>query len=115
MTISGLTVGKVLITPAEDIDTEAYVGVLIDRKAQTATFIVSAEGGGLYAAYFTAIALSVLQDADPAFARHVFAISGVVTCTPRSGASRQPDPSTAHAAPTSLDLPPPNSCTGRRR
>ena len=45
MTISGLTVEKVLITPAEDIDTEAYVGVLIDRKAQAATFIVSAEGG----------------------------------------------------------------------
>ena len=36
---------KLLITPAEDIDTEAYVGVLVDRKAQAATFIVSAEGG----------------------------------------------------------------------
>ena len=45
MTISGLTVEKILITPAEDIDTEAYVGVLIDRKSQAATFIVSAEGG----------------------------------------------------------------------
>ena len=45
MTISGFTVEKVLITPAEDIDTEAYVGVLVDRKAQAATFLVSAEGG----------------------------------------------------------------------
>ena len=45
MTISGFTVEKVLVSPAEDIDTEAYVGVLIDRKAQAATFIVSAEGG----------------------------------------------------------------------
>ncbi|MEC9241248.1 MAG: ATP-grasp domain-containing protein, partial [Gemmatimonadota bacterium] len=45
MKISGLTVEKVLITPAEDIDTEAYVGVLMDRKAQAPTFIVSAEGG----------------------------------------------------------------------
>jgi succinyl-CoA synthetase beta subunit len=45
MDIKGLTVGKVLVTPAEDIATEAYVGVLIDRKAQAATFIVSAEGG----------------------------------------------------------------------
>jgi succinyl-CoA synthetase beta subunit len=45
MTISDLTVEKVLITPAEDIDTEAYVGILIDRKAQAATLIVSAEGG----------------------------------------------------------------------
>ena len=45
MDIKGLTVRKVLITPAEDIATEAYVGVLIDRKAQAPTFIVSAEGG----------------------------------------------------------------------
>ena len=45
MIISGFTVEKVLVSPAEDIDTEAYVGVLIDRKAQAATFIVSAEGG----------------------------------------------------------------------
>ena len=45
MTISDLTVEKVLITPAEDIDTEAYVGILVDRKSQAATFMVSAEGG----------------------------------------------------------------------
>jgi len=45
MTISGLTVEKVLITPAEDIDTEAYVGVMIDRVSQSATFMVSSEGG----------------------------------------------------------------------
>ena len=45
MTISGLAVEKVLISPAEDIDTEAYVGVLVDRGSQAATFIVSAEGG----------------------------------------------------------------------
>ena len=45
MTISSLTVEKVLITPAQDIDTEAYVGVLIDRGSQAATFMVSSEGG----------------------------------------------------------------------
>ena len=45
MTISGLTVEKVLVTPAEDIDTEAYVGVLVDRASQAATFMVSSEGG----------------------------------------------------------------------
>jgi len=45
MTISDLTVEKVLITPAEDIDTEAYLGILIDRKSQAATFMLSAEGG----------------------------------------------------------------------
>ena len=45
MDINGLTVEKVLITPAEDIESEAYVGVLIDRKHQSATFMVSPEGG----------------------------------------------------------------------
>jgi succinyl-CoA synthetase beta subunit len=45
MDIKGLTVEKVLVTPAEDIDTEAYVGVLIDRKKQAATFMVSPDGG----------------------------------------------------------------------
>jgi succinyl-CoA synthetase beta subunit len=45
MEINGLTVHKVLITPAEDIATEAYVGVLIDRATQSPTFIVSAAGG----------------------------------------------------------------------
>lgn len=45
MNIKGLTVEKVLVTPAEDIDTEAYLGLLVDRKAQSATFMVSAAGG----------------------------------------------------------------------
>ena len=45
MQIKGLTVGKVLVTTAEDIASEAYVGVLMDRKKQAATFMVSAEGG----------------------------------------------------------------------
>ena len=45
MEIKGLTVNHVLVTPAEDIATEAYVGVLIDRKAQAPIFVVSAEGG----------------------------------------------------------------------
>lgn len=40
-------------------------------------FIVSAEGGGIRAAYFAALVLSKLQDERPAFAHHVFAISGV--------------------------------------
>jgi len=45
MDIKGLTVHKVLVTPAEDIATEAYVGVLVDRARQAPTFIVSAAGG----------------------------------------------------------------------
>jgi succinyl-CoA synthetase beta subunit len=45
MDIKGFTVEKVLVTPAEDIATEAYVGVLVDRAKQAPTFIVSAAGG----------------------------------------------------------------------
>jgi succinyl-CoA synthetase beta subunit len=45
MDIKGLRVERVLVTPAEDIVTEAYVGVLIDRAKQAPTFIVSAAGG----------------------------------------------------------------------
>ncbi|HEY0376258.1 MAG TPA: patatin-like phospholipase family protein [Pyrinomonadaceae bacterium] len=40
-------------------------------------FIVSAEGGGLRAGYFASLVLTKLQDQNPAFAHHVFAISGV--------------------------------------
>ena len=39
--------------------------------------LVTAEGGGIRAAYWTSIVLGSLQDKDPSFADHVFAISGV--------------------------------------
>ncbi len=45
MRIRGLTVEKVLVTAAEDIATEAYVGILVDRKSKAPTFMVSAQGG----------------------------------------------------------------------
>jgi succinyl-CoA synthetase beta subunit len=45
MDIKGLTVEKVLVTPAEDIASEAYVGVLVDRVTQAPMFMVSSEGG----------------------------------------------------------------------
>ncbi|CAN5346674.1 ADP-forming succinate--CoA ligase subunit beta [soil metagenome] len=45
MEISGLTVGKVLVTPAEEIASEAYVGVIVDRTSKRPVFMVSAEGG----------------------------------------------------------------------
>jgi len=45
MDIKGLTVEKVLVTPAEDIASEAYVGILVDRNSQAPMFMVSAEGG----------------------------------------------------------------------
>jgi predicted acylesterase/phospholipase RssA len=38
---------------------------------------VAAEGGGIRAAYFTAQVLSAIQDRCPAFAQHLFVISGV--------------------------------------
>jgi len=45
MDIKGLTVETVLVTPAEEIATEAYLGCLVDRAAQSITFMVSSEGG----------------------------------------------------------------------
>jgi hypothetical protein len=40
-------------------------------------FVVSAEGGGIRAAYWTAGLLCAIQDAEPAFSDHVLGISGV--------------------------------------
>jgi hypothetical protein len=40
-------------------------------------FIVATEGGGIRAAYWTTTVLGTIQDVDPSFADHVFAISGV--------------------------------------
>ena len=45
MTISGHKVNQVLVTPAEDIDTEAYLGILIDRETQSPVIMVCSEGG----------------------------------------------------------------------
>jgi hypothetical protein len=40
-------------------------------------FVVAAEGGGIRAAYWTAAVLSQIEDMNPGFACHLFAISGV--------------------------------------
>ncbi|HEX8726002.1 MAG TPA: ADP-forming succinate--CoA ligase subunit beta [Gemmatimonadaceae bacterium] len=45
MQIKGLTVQKVLVTPAEDIASEAYVGVILDRASKAPVFMVSPAGG----------------------------------------------------------------------
>ncbi|HEX6640669.1 MAG TPA: ADP-forming succinate--CoA ligase subunit beta [Thermoanaerobaculia bacterium] len=45
MDIKGLTVEQVLVTPAEDIASEAYVGLIMDRASKRAVFMVSGEGG----------------------------------------------------------------------
>jgi succinyl-CoA synthetase beta subunit len=45
MTIKDLPVEKVLVTPAEDIASESYVGIIVDRASKAPVFMVSAEGG----------------------------------------------------------------------
>ena len=45
MEINGFVVEELLVSPAEKIATEAYVGVLVDREGQCPVFMVSAEGG----------------------------------------------------------------------
>jgi succinyl-CoA synthetase beta subunit len=45
LTIKGLPVQKVLITPAADIASEAYVGIIVDRASKRAVFMASAAGG----------------------------------------------------------------------
>lgn len=45
MQIKGLTVHKVLVAPAEDIASEAYVGIIVDRKSKAPVFMVSRAGG----------------------------------------------------------------------
>ncbi|MEO5580670.1 MAG: ADP-forming succinate--CoA ligase subunit beta [Gemmatimonadaceae bacterium] len=45
LTIKDLPVEKVLVTPAADIATEAYVGIIVDRASKRAVFMVSPAGG----------------------------------------------------------------------
>jgi succinyl-CoA synthetase beta subunit len=45
LTIKGLPVEKVLITPAADIASEAYVGIIVDRASKRAVFMASPAGG----------------------------------------------------------------------
>ncbi|MFI5234915.1 MAG: ADP-forming succinate--CoA ligase subunit beta [Gemmatimonadales bacterium] len=45
MTIKGLVVSKVLVVPAAEIASEAYVGVIMDRESQCPVFMVSPAGG----------------------------------------------------------------------
>lgn len=45
MKIKDLEVKQVLVTPAEDIASEAYLGVLVDRKGKAPLFMASPAGG----------------------------------------------------------------------
>jgi hypothetical protein len=54
-----------------------YRNSAIQARSDYPVFIVAAEGGGIRAAYWTAAVLGALQNAEPQFACHVFAISGI--------------------------------------
>ncbi|HEX5726990.1 MAG TPA: ADP-forming succinate--CoA ligase subunit beta [Longimicrobiaceae bacterium] len=45
MQIKGLTVHKVFVAPTEEIASEAYVGVIVDRASKRPVFMVSVAGG----------------------------------------------------------------------
>ena len=45
MTIKGITVKKVLVAPAADIDREIYLGMVIDRAKKAVVMMASAAGG----------------------------------------------------------------------
>ena len=45
MKIKGLTVGRVLVVPAAQITSEAYVGMIVDRETQKPVLMVSPAGG----------------------------------------------------------------------
>jgi succinyl-CoA synthetase beta subunit len=45
LTIKGLPVQRVLVTPAADIASEAYVGIIVDRASKRAVFMASPAGG----------------------------------------------------------------------
>jgi succinyl-CoA synthetase beta subunit len=45
LNIKGLPVKKVLVTPAADIASEAYVGIIVDRASKRAVFMASPAGG----------------------------------------------------------------------
>ena len=47
------------------------------EDANAPVILVAAEGGGIYAAYHTAVVMAYLQDQWPGFSEHVFAASGV--------------------------------------
>ncbi len=69
--------------------------------------IVSAEGGGIYAAYHAAYVLAKLQDAsNGAFCRHVFAISGVSGGSVGAGVFAALAATHARNRESSLDHPP---------
>lgn len=61
-----------------EADFERWITERADAQDQEfPAFIVAAEGGGIRAAYFTALALAKLDNDVPGFRRHLYAVSGV--------------------------------------
>lgn len=75
------------VVPGQDVKRADLLGSfqtwydLVEKNYGAGTmhplYIVATEGGGIRAAYWTAIVLGALQDSNPNFASHLFAISGV--------------------------------------
>lgn len=72
------------VSPARRIDVREHVRQWLEARREKISrtdkypiFLVTADGGGIRAAYWTASTLSALQDTNSVFAKHVFGISGV--------------------------------------
>jgi predicted acylesterase/phospholipase RssA len=59
------------------LDWNSRITTKYPQQAVHPLFIIATEGGGIRAAYWTTTVLGTIQDTDPSFADHVFAISGV--------------------------------------
>jgi hypothetical protein len=59
------------------VESRSDLPKFVERGVPYPIYVVAAQGGGMYAAYHTAMVLSNLQDLCPAFASHLFAISAV--------------------------------------
>jgi predicted chitinase len=84
-TVRDLTAGEAVEAPYDDHRSaaEQFLAWYESRASDVAkydeypVYVVAAEGGGIYAAYQTAIFLSRLRDYCPSFDDHLFAISSV--------------------------------------
>ena len=92
----------------------------LDRRGDAAdysggkypVFIVAAEGGGIYAASAASLFLAKVEDANPGFSQHVFAISGVSGGA--IGATVFQALMQAKSAPAAARMsPPPDGCSER--
>ena len=79
-TLPAVAPGKEIIRPAIADHFSSWLQSRLETsetKDRYPVFVVAAEGGGIRAAYWAGSVLAALQDQNPEFARHVYAISGV--------------------------------------